>query len=491
MWVIELLVALSAALLVAGAPWSRGSRRTLVALLLATGIGALLLVVAGPLRWQLAPLLLLAGLGFLLGLLRLRRGLKPRTWWVRGLGGLLSLVLLAVAALPLLFFPMFELPKPRGPQKVGVTDLAVVDTSRTDPYFGGPREFAVRAWYPTTADHEGPTAPYVSKRFSRSAMFGPMKAVIFGHHHLIETSAYLDAPVAGTDLPVVVFVHGYNGYNGQNTVLAQDLASNGYVVLSIGTPGDAMAVEFPDGRIKEFRNDRFLKSASGVTLAQKELATNPPPARVEQISRDLIRGFPEADKALRLQVADVRYLVERVKDGGLGRLDGHLDPARLAIAGMSFGGSVAGQACFEEPRCGAGINLDGFQFGDLMGREVGKPFLMLANDDQSGSFFNDMTYRAKVRPEGAPPLINLRVLESRHVDFSDMTLSSPMMKRFIPNERVLGKIDGQRMLALTSDVVLAFLDEHLRGKPARLPQVIEAWPELVLRNPDLPEGWVP
>lgn len=490
MWVIELLVALSAALLVAGAPWSRGSRRTLVALLLATGIGALLLVVAGPLRWQLAPLLLLAGLGLLLGLLRLRRGLKPRAWWVRGLGGLLSLVLLAVAALPLLFFPMFELPKPRGPQKVGVTDLAVVDSSRTDPYFGGSREFAVRAWYPTTADHKGPTAPYVSKRFSRSAMFGPMKAVIFGHHHLIETSAYLDAPVAGTDLPVVVFVHGYNGYNGQNTVLAQDLASNGYVVLSIGTPGDAMAVEFPDGRIKEFRNPRFLQTTEPLTKAREKMESNPPPEQVQALIREVLGQSTEIDKALRLQVADVRHLLDLVEGGGLGRLDGHLDAGRIALSGQSFGGSVAGQACYEDTRCRVGVNLDGMQFGDLFGREIGKPFLMFENHDQDGPWLNDMTYRAPVRPLDAPPVIHLRVLESRHVDFADMTLSSPFMKRFVPN-KVLGKVDGKRMIALTSDVVLAFLDEHLRGKTARLPQVVEAWPELVLRTPDLPEGWVP
>jgi predicted dienelactone hydrolase len=490
MWVVEAAAGLISILLIAGAPWRRGGERALPALLIALGASIAIIALFDPMRWQLWPLFALIALGLLLGLWRWRRGQKPRAWWVRGIEGILAIGLSAIAALPLLVFPPFDLPKPSGPMKVGVTDLVVADSSREDPYFGGKREFAVRAWYPTVEGWEGPIAPYQSAAFSHSAMFGPLKSFMFGHLHRVGTQGYLDAPVNGTNLPVVVFVHGYNAFLAQNTTLAQDLASHGYVVLSVGMPGDAVAVEFPDGRIKEFNNRRFLANTGPLYEVYPEMHSNPPSERVLALVRQVIAKTPVIDEALRLQVTDVRYLLDLVERGGLGRLDGHLDASRIALSGQSFGGSVAGQACYDDARCKAAVNLDGMQFGDLVGTELGKPVMFMENGDQTGPWLNDMSYRAPKRPEGAPEVIYLRVEGAKHVDFADFTLASPLLKRYVPN-KVLGKIDGERMLALTSESVLVFLDRHLRGQPARLQTVVDKWPELIRRRPELPKGWDP
>lgn len=490
MWIIEAITGLLAALLIVGAPWRRGGERALPTLLLAVTAGLALIVLFDPLRWQLWPLFVLIALGLVLGLLRWRRGQKPRAWWVRGIEGILALGLAAIAALPLLVFPPFDLPRPSGPMKVGVTDFAVTDPAREDPYFGGKREFAVRAWYPTDEGWEGPIAAYQSAAFSRSAMFGPLKSFMFGHLHRVGTQGYLDAPVNGTNRPVVVFVHGYNAFISQNTALAQDLASHGYVVLSVGMPGDAVAVEFPDGRIKEFNNQRFLGNTGPLYEVYPEMHSNPPPERVFALVRQVLDRSPVIDEALRLQVADVRHLLDLVERGGLGKLDGHLDASRIALTGQSFGGSVAGQACYDDPRCKAAVNLDGMQFGDLLANELGKPVLFMENGNQTGPWLNDMAYRAPRRPANAPEVIILRVKGSQHVDFADFTLASPLLKRYVPN-KVLGTIDGHRMLALTNQSVLAFLDQHLRAQPAKLQDVVEKWPEVIRRRPAVPEGWDP
>lgn len=490
MWIIEAITGILAALMIAGAPWRRGGERALPAMLLAVTAGLVLILLFDPLRWQLWPLFVLIALGLLLGLWRWRRGQKPRAWWVRGIEGIVALGLAAVAALPLLVFPPFDLPKPSGPMKVGVTDLAVTDPAREDPYFGGKREFAVRAWYPTDEEWEGPIAPYQSAAFSRSAMFGPLKSFMFGHLHRVGTQGYLDAPVNGTNLPVVVFVHGYNAFISQNTALAQDLASHGYVVLSVGMPGDAVAVEFPDGRIKEFKNRRFLANTGPLYEVYPEMHSNPPPERVLALVRQVLDKSPVIDEALRLQVTDLRHLLDLVEQGGLGKLDGHLDASRIALTGQSFGGSVAGQACYDDLRCKVAVNLDGMQFGDLVATELGKPVLFMENGEQTGPWLNDMSYRAPKRPDNAPEVVYLRVKGAQHVDFADFTLASPFMKRYVPN-KVLGTIDGHRMLALTNESVLAFLDQQLRGRPATLQEVLDKWPELIRRRPAVPEGWDP
>ncbi|MFO6448314.1 alpha/beta hydrolase family protein [Erythrobacter sp. NE805] len=490
MWIIEAITAVGAVLLIMGAPWRKGGPRALPGLLLAVAAGLALIVLFDPLRWQLWPLFVLIALGLVLGLWRWRRGQTPRAWWVRGIEGIVALGLAAIAALPLLVFPTFDLPRPSGPMKVGVTDLAVTDPAREDPYFGGKREVAVRAWYPTTEEWDGPIAPYQSAAFSRNVIFGPLKSFMFGHLHLVGTQGYRDAPVNGTNLPVVVFVHGYNAFISQNTALAQDLASHGYVVLSVGMPGDAVAVEFPDGRIKEFKNPRFLANTGPLYEVYPEMHANPPPERVLELVRQVMAKSPVVDEALRVQVKDVRHLLDLVERGGLGKLDGHLDAGRIALSGQSFGGSVSGQACFEDPRCKAAVNLDGMQFGDLVATELGKPVLFMENGDQTGPWLNDMSYRAPRRPANAPDVIYLRVRGAKHVDYADFTLASPFLKRHVPNQ-VLGTIDGGRMLALTSDSVLAFLDQHLRGQPARLEGVVDKWPEVIRRRPEVPEGWDP
>ena len=48
---------------------------------------------------------------------------------------------------------------------------------------------------------------------------------------------------------MLIFSHGYTGTFTDSTFLFEDLASRGYVVVSIAHASDNTAVEFPDGRL--------------------------------------------------------------------------------------------------------------------------------------------------------------------------------------------------------------------------------------------------
>lgn len=487
MWILEAAGALLALLLLTGWPAIRSAslRKWLPAALV--GI-FLILLLFDPLRWQIIPLHLLILTGLTVGAYRTVKGPVNRPFWARGLIVVSGLLWLVVAAVPLFLMPVFDLPRPRGPLPVGVTEFEVRDTARPDPFFGGNRAFMVKAWYPASV-RDRPVAAYVSSAFTRALIFNPEPFLVFGHLSLIGTASQDNAVPASGQHPVLIFVPGYYSYNSQSTALAQDLASHGYIVLAIGPPGDALAVEMSDGEIRRFKRHEFLKQAAGAPFP---LGLDAPdslsPDDIVTMARRIRSEIPAAQDAMKLQVGDVRFLLDRLSANALPRLKGHMDKQRIGVMGMSFGGSVAGQACYQDTRCKAGANLDGFQFGDFHGREMGKPFLMLASEEVKTWFLNDMMYRAPIRPPGAPALINLRIRGSRHLDVSDMTLSSPFAKRFIRNG-VLGTIPGERMIGATSDAVTGFFDEYLLGRPGAQMRALDTWPEVIIRKPRLPQGW--
>jgi hypothetical protein len=70
----------------------------------------------------------------------------------------------------------------------------------------------------------------------------------------IRTHAVRDAPVAKEQeaYPVLVFSHGRCEVREHNTFRVEELASHGYVVVTIDHPSAASGVRFPDGRLVEF-----------------------------------------------------------------------------------------------------------------------------------------------------------------------------------------------------------------------------------------------
>lgn len=46
--------------------------------------------------------------------------------------------------------------------------------------------------------------------------------------------------------PVILYSHGLNGFQMESTVLCADLASKGYIVVSVGHPYGSGAVTYTD-----------------------------------------------------------------------------------------------------------------------------------------------------------------------------------------------------------------------------------------------------
>ncbi|WP_051864377.1 hypothetical protein [Streptosporangium roseum] len=191
------------------------------------------------------------------------------------------------------------LPAPTGRYPVGTVPLHLVDRSRPDPWVAARpyRELMVSVWYPARRSPNLPTAPHMSPRAAED--FGKtLAAVLFGvkpgevDWAATETHAGESAPVSRSAgrLPVVLFSPGFGAPRSVGTTVIEDLASRGYVVVSVDHTHEAAQVEFPGGQLAR--------------------STFPP-----QPTQDAM------NKALEVRVADTRSVLDQ-----LTRLDGGHNP---------------------------------------------------------------------------------------------------------------------------------------------------------------------
>jgi hypothetical protein len=144
----------------------------------------------------------------------------------------------------------FTLPAPTGRHRVASTSLRLIDTSRPDPWVPTQpfRELMIQLWYPAAAVHGYPRVPWMTPVTARAW------EQFYGYPALPVpiTTAYLGAPTRQRrgGWPVVLYSHGLQGDRAEATALVEDLASHGYVVVTIDHIHDADAVELPDGRCR-------------------------------------------------------------------------------------------------------------------------------------------------------------------------------------------------------------------------------------------------
>ena len=448
--------------LAAAAAWAWPAQRDARLRLGWTGLLAGLLVLQPLLegyRWQLWGLyvsgLLLAG---------------SQLWRGRSLlaGSSLALLVLLCAAPPLLF-PVPQLMPPTGPYAVGVTTFAVTDPVRKEIYSDNPldaRAVLVQVWYPavpTPGAQPGPwleqveqLAPFISRAIK-------MPDFLLDHLKYAETNSYPGAPIISTpaQLPVVHFSHGWDSFRTQSTFLMEELASQGYVVVSTEHPYGAVGTIMPDGRILPHNRAILPRDA---------------PADVYHAA-----AMRQAEQ----WVGDVQLVLEHLRtlpqtEPG-NQLAGRLALERVGITGHSNGGGAALELCSRSQQCGAYIGFDPWiNAVSASARRTGlaQPALFLFSDSQSLTGWNPEENQekfAQVRPNlrGATLLLTLR--NSGHYDFADLPLLSPLA----PLLGLKGSIEGERALTIVRTLSVAFFDEYLRGQPQPLLQdPTAAFPEL-------------
>jgi predicted dienelactone hydrolase len=385
--------------------------------------------------------------------------------------------------------PTFTLPPPGGPSRVGVRAFELVDESRRGLLGAAahqPRRIPVRMWYPAANDARAPTRPYLEGYQARSLgrTFGEGR-YFYAYLSRVKTHSMLDVPVkpARRAWPLVLFNHGFWSYPEQNTALMERLASHGYVVVSIGHPGDAVEMRFADGSaVQPF----YDPDAPPERDAELEAGTKAFMGAADEDARVAgLRRFEVAVRAHRIGVSaqawldDNVFVLSALQRGdvpeAVSGLAKALDFDRLAVAGMSFGGSTAPSVCQRLIRCKAAVNLDGESFDfSMYDVELRAPLLLILTGQQftpvqlDDARVNptDYAYERWASAGEREDIVRMRVAAMRHLGLTDLPMSAPRPS----SARLYGTLGGLRAVELPNDAILAFLDAHVRGRDGAFPR---------------------
>ncbi|MGC5661119.1 alpha/beta hydrolase family protein [Micromonospora sp. WMMD723] len=374
-----------------------------------------------------------------------------------------------------------RLPTPTGPYPVGTVDLHLVDRSRTDPWATTPasRELMVSLWYPATDVARFPRAPHMlpgaAAHFGSAdgvgvSLYGiPAGAVDFA---ATGTSGHRGAPMArhGRPFPVVLYSPGAGDPRTWNTTLVQDLASRGYVVVTIDHTYETSEVEFPDGRVLTTVLPQLFEQAQ----------------QPDDFQRLAARVFDT-------RVADIRFVLDQlaalhrgVNPDAEGRplprgVAGGLDLRRTGMFGVSAGGITALQVMSEDPRIRAAIDMDGsiespivpdaLRLWPVTRTGLDRPFMFVgdAGTDHRQTpswrmlWDNSTGWRVDLRLDGAPS----------EDAYKDVVPLLPQIARQLglPDSFVtgtIGTIDPARAVRTQETLVTAFFDRWLRDRDGHL-----------------------
>lgn len=330
------------------------------------------------------------------------------------------------------------LPEPTGPHRIGTVSAHVVDRSRRDPWVPSQtaRELMIQLWYPARDVRRSPRAPWVGPALA--ALLNPPGSGF----ELPVTHAYTDAPAAGGRRPVVLYSPGFGVERTASTALVEELASHGYIVVTIDHTYDSPLVEFPDGRV-----------------ARSAL---PPPAGTPGEEERLIA------KALAARVADTRFVLDWLARAQGALPDGlwrAMDRRRIGMIGHSLGGATAAATMLEDRRVRAGANLDGSMAGRALTAGLDRPFLLMGSDGHGTVDETWVAFWAVLRC----PRHQLELRGSGHMSFTDYQVLLPQTGAAPADlEPALGTIDGARSVRVQRAYLLAFADRYLGGHSGTL-----------------------
>ena len=390
---------------------------------------------------------------------------------------LAALALFAVVALAMLLALLWHernseitLPEPTGHFAVGRTTYRWVNDAETDelaPSPGAKRDVLVWIWYPALTPVSGAPVDYVPApwRLADAQHSGSLMRLLTRDSSLVHAHSTSDPDVAQDErsYPVVIMRAGGAAPTTDFTTLAEDLASHGYVVVGFDAPYRTYLVVLPDGRI----------------------ITRPPEYDPENLPTEQQDRL--INKLLPMWTSDTKFVVDQLQRLNAadpsGKFTGRLDMKRLGMFGHSFGGATALQFCHDDPRCKAGIDIDGAPYGSVVQDGLTQPFMFLLSDHSrdlsdpaSGQILANFQSIYRRVPNGH---LSITIRGANHFSFSDQILLKSQYVIGLLRRLGFGNLAPRRGLAITTEYVHTFFDVYLKdAPPASLNKLSQLFPEV-------------
>ncbi len=351
-----------------------------------------------------------------------RKG-EAKGQWAKVRGGvgraLGSMTLYLMALSFAILFPQHKEQKVTGEYQVAEAVYSWVDESRTETYSdtGEKRSVTVKFWYP---EAEG-------------------------------------------SYPLVIFSHGAMGVIDSNYSTCRELASNGYVAVTIAHPYHALFVEDTDGKIT-MADREFLEQVMNVNDSHT-------PEKEEAIWR-------MSSRWLEVRTGDMNFVLDTIlekkrhgEDGPFGKVD----PEKIGLFGHSLGGAAAVMTGRQRSDIDAVIDLEGTMLGEYIGYEDGEYILCqepypipLLDVNSQAAYQETCGYDAAGREyvnfhvgRQAGEFKEVVFRDAGHLNFTDLPLVSPILAGMLGT----GSVDAGTCIEHVNEMVLEWFDHYLKGVP--------------------------
>jgi pimeloyl-ACP methyl ester carboxylesterase len=367
------------------------------------------------------------------------------------------------------------LPKPNGTFEVGVGIMELIDESRLQPFAPTVqhRKLMVSLFYPVNP-HK-PTTP-VNYMPPETAAFedgleqsnlGPVSSNGTFEKLALQLAGKSLQPLGTPDFPIVLFSPAQGTTRLFYSVIAQTIASSGYLVITIDAPYDVDIVEYPDG---------------SVALINNTIAANPTVANIEL--------------AVSVRAEDASFVLDQLRNASVisqlipGSSQG-LNVSKVAMFGHSLGGAATAAVMLNDSRIAGGLAMDGALFGPVVQKGLDRPFMLMAHtnltrandsntNDPANSWFD-------IWPNLRGWKLNVILSNSLHYTFSDFPIVLETLG-IVPNATTgnnlqVTDLNGSRALKIVTTYVTAFLDMVLKCKPSPLLQgPVAVFPEVTFER---------
>ncbi|WP_052429766.1 dienelactone hydrolase family protein [Paenibacillus borealis] len=346
---------------------------------------------------------------------------STRVWKI-----IITAVALLIALIPPVLFPQYRVPEVTGEYEVRTAAYTYTDPNRIEEFTdtGENRFVNVEFWYPDNA---------------------------------------------GGTYPLVVFSHGAYGVRESNTSTFTELASHGYVVVSIDHPYHSFYTRSVEGRITMVNADYMRE--------------------VNDSNKDGIYTMEElyglTQKWMKLRTGDMNFVIGTILDKAVSDQDPVyqlIDTGHIGVFGHSMGGAASVALGRERSDVDAVVNLDAPFFNELVyNPEINDlaakdepyhvPLLNIYTDDVWKQLGKNSAYAANgLDNPNFKDAYTVHFQGARHLSLTDLPLFSPVLANMLQGGRA--DIDKYYCIETMNALVLQFFDYTLKGTGQFEPQAV-------------------
>ena len=267
---------------------------------------------------------------------------------------------------------------------------------------------------------------------------------------------------------MVVFSHGAFGVIDSNASTCTELASNGYVVVSVAHPYQAAYVKDTNGKIiigsKEFLNEMYQDNGTDSIEGEE-------------------RNYEETKKWMEIRTGDENFVLDtilRKAQKGDDEPFDRINVEKIGLFGHSLGGASSVELGRQRDDIDAVIDLEGTMLGEYLDLKNGvyeyneEPYPVPLLDVNSREVYNQAMQQKKQNGviyvnfntgENAKDFHEVVINGISHLNMTDLGMISPILSKLMcvgTASSGTATVDSRECIENINSIVLDFFDYYLK-----------------------------